>query len=531
ASCRSKISVLASWTAQLWQCRAHMPRRPEGSISLDCRAQAAERLTETVVFDVGQAFGDPRRHGLLDLARRRQLSAPERRLTDGNAADSLPAEKTVHTFQNDGREMLYLKRRRTFYPQNQSSGFRSLEVGCTRPVDFKRLAVGCDLRAHDVAPMRKYLGRGKTLCLKHIAEGCPQQVGKRPGKTARGLAHEDGPCAIVSAMTVAARTPSRKKADPPAPADLLAWYDRHARVLPWRTRPGHRADPYRVWLPEIMLQQTTVKAAAPYFARFLWQWPTIAALAKADLEDVLRAWAGLGYYARARNLHACAKAVVARYKGAFPVDGNVERVVTRLFAVEDVLPAAKPAIRQLATSLLPARRFGDFAQALMDLGATICSPKRPACALCPWSGACIANARGEPDSYPRKAPKREGKLRRGAAFVALREDEMVLLRRRPEKGLLGGMSEVPGSEWTHQFDVDDAVRLAPDLARAKWRRVPGVVRHVFTHFPLELAVFLARVPRATKAPKNSRWVKLTEVSGEALPNVMRKVLAHALDAR
>src|SRR5581483_10121809 len=339
----------------------------------------------------------------------------------------------VHTFQNDGREMLYLKRRRTFYPQNQSSGFRSLEVGCTRPVDFKRLAVGCDLRAHDVAPMRKYLGRGKTLCLKHIAEGCPQQVGKRPGKTARGLAHEDGPCVIVSAMTVAARTPSRKKADPPAPADLLAWYDRHARVLPWRTRPGHRADPYRVWLSEIMLQQTTVKAAAPYFARFLWQWPTIAALAKADLEDVLRAWAGLGYYARARNLHACAKAVVARYKGAFPddiaalrglpgigdytaaaiaaiafdrpavpVDGNVERVVTRLFAVEDVLPAAKPAIRQLATSLLPARRFGDFAQALMDLGATICSPKRPACALCPWSGACIANARGEPDSYPRK---------------------------------------------------------------------------------------------------------------------------------
>ena len=333
-------------------------------------------------------------------------------------------------------------------------------------------------------------------------------------------------------------------------------------MLPWRARPGHRADPYRVWLSEIMLQQTTVKAAAPYFARFLWQWPTIAALAKADLEDVLRAWAGLGYYARARNLHACAKAVVARYKGAFPddiaalrglpgigdytaaaiaaiafdrpavpVDGNVERVVTRLFAVEDVLPAAKPAIRQLATSLLPARRFGDFAQALMDLGATICSPKRPACALCPWSGACIANARGEPDSYPRKAPKREGKLRRGAAFVALREDEMVLLRRRPEKGLLGGMSEVPGSEWTHQFDVDDAVRLAPDLARAKWRRVPGVVRHVFTHFPLELAVFLARVPRATKAPKNSRWVKLTEVSGEALPNVMRKVLAHALDAR
>jgi A/G-specific adenine glycosylase len=248
----------------------------------------------------------------------------------------------------------------------------------------------------------------------------------------------------------------------PEAAPLLAWYDRHARVLPWRERPGHRADPYRVWLSEIMLQQTTVKAVAPYYARFLAQWPTVDALARADLEDVLRGWAGLGYYARARNLHACAKAVSEQHKGVFPddidalralpgigdytaaaiaaiafdrpavpVDGNVERVVARLFAVEDELPAAKPVVKRLAASLLPAGRSGDFAQAMMDLGATICSPKRPACALCPWNVACIAKGRGDQEAFPRKAPKREGRLRRGAAFVALRSDATVLLRRRP----------------------------------------------------------------------------------------------------
>jgi A/G-specific adenine glycosylase len=378
----------------------------------------------------------------------------------------------------------------------------------------------------------------------------------------RGLAHRDGPYAIVGIMTVAVRSSSRKKVLLPEAIDLLTWYDRHARLLPWRAKPRHRPDAYRVWLSEIMLQQTTVKAVAPYYARFLSQWPTIEALAAADLEDVLRAWAGLGYYARARNLHGCAKTVVERHNASFPedietlrtlpgvgdytaaaiaaiafdhpvvpVDGNIERVIARLFAVEEDLPGAKPAIKRFATSLLPANRPGDFAQAMMDLGATICSPKRPACALCPWNGACRANARGDQETFPRKVPKREGKLRRGAAFVALRDDASVLLRRRPEKGLLGGMSEVPGSEWTHDFDIDRAAGSAPRIARARWRRVPGVVRHVFTHFPLELAVFVARVPRATKAPQNARWVRLADASGEALPNVMRKVLAHALDAR
>ena len=361
-------------------------------------------------------------------------------------------------------------------------------------------------------------------------------------------------------MTVAVRLPRRKKAAAaPDPADLLAWYDRHCRVLPWRARKGERADPYAVWLSEIMLQQTGVKTVAPYYAGFLARWPTVAALAETKLDDVLRAWAGLGYYARARNLHACARAVVERHGGVFPnsiealralpgigdytaaavsaiafdaavvpVDGNVERVMSRLFAVEAALPAAKAEIKRLATSLLPSRRAGDFAQALMDLGATICSPKRPACALCPWNESCVARALGRQEEFPRKAPKREGKLRRGAAFVALRADGRVLLRQRPEKGLLGSMTEVPGSAWAHDFDVTEALKAAPRLPKAKWRKLPGVVRHVFTHFPLELTVFAAHLPRATPAPRGARWVKIADLPGEALPTVMRKVLAHAL---
>jgi A/G-specific adenine glycosylase len=257
-------------------------------------------------------------------------------------------------------------------------------------------------------------------------------------------------------MTVAATMARRKRTvqrAQPRPADLLAWYDRHRRVLPWRALPGETPDPYRVWLSEIMLQQTTVRAVAPYFARFTARWPDVRALAAAPLEDVLRLWAGLGYYARARNLHACARAVAERHGGRFPqseaelaalpgigpytaaaiaaiafdaraapVDGNIERVVARLFAVEDELPAAKPTIRRLAETLVPAARAGDFAQALMDLGATVCTPRKPACALCPWIDECAARRRGDPESFPVKAPKREGRLRCGAAFVVVRAD-------------------------------------------------------------------------------------------------------------
>jgi A/G-specific adenine glycosylase len=372
-------------------------------------------------------------------------------------------------------------------------------------------------------------------------------------------------------MTVAAPAARRKKAQgmrgelravstAPNPEVLLGWYDRHRRILPWRARNGERSEPYRVWLSEIMLQQTTVKAVAPYYARFLLRWPTVDALAAAEQEDVLREWAGLGYYARARNLHACAREVAEKHGGVFPtdeaglltlpgvgpytaaaiaaiaydapalpIDGNIERVVSRLFALEQELPGAKPRLRELADSIKPTHRFGDFAQALMDLGATICTPKKPACSLCPWNDVCVARKRGDQETFPRKARKREGPLRQGAAFVVVREDGRILLQRRPTKGLLGGMSEVPGSEWRANFDLDVARKSAPRLAAPlRWRRRPGAVNHVFTHFPLVLTVFVAKAPRGTAAPKGSRWASIDKLSQEALPNVMRKVIAHAL---
>jgi A/G-specific adenine glycosylase len=374
-------------------------------------------------------------------------------------------------------------------------------------------------------------------------------------------------------MTLAVRREGRKKDAPKIPANLaesaavephalLAWYDKHRRQLPWRAKPGERADPYRVWLSEIMLQQTTVKTVGPYYVRFVERWPTVTALAQAPLEDVLKAWAGLGYYARARNLHACAQEVV-RSGAQFPsdeaalralpgvgaytaaavraiaydqpavaIDGNVERVVARLFAVTQEMPAAKPRIAAHAASLMPASRFGDFTQALMDLGATICTPKRPACAVCPWREPCAARRSGDAETFPRKAPRREGNLRAGAAFVALRADGYVLLRRRPAKGLLGGMSEVPVSDWAPGFDQKDAPAAAPSFkTKPRWQRRAGLVRHVFTHFPLELTVYLASLPAGTAAPRDTRWVGLGHLAGEALPSVMRKVIAHALDHR
>jgi A/G-specific adenine glycosylase len=339
-------------------------------------------------------------------------------------------------------------------------------------------------------------------------------------------------------------------------AALLDWYDRHRRVLPWRAPAGQRTPPYAVWLSEIMLQQTTIAAVIPYFLRFLDRWPTVADLAAAPLDDVLTEWAGLGYYARARNLHACAKAVVERHAGNFPadrealralpgigdytsgaiaaiafdlpaaaVDGNAERALSRVFAIETPMPAAKPALRAIGESLVPPDRPGDFAQALMDLGATICTPRKPACALCPWRTECRALEQGIAETLPRKAEKAVRPHRAGVAFWLVDGAGAVLLRRRAEKGLLGGMMEVPSTEWGPVLSEAAAKAAAP--VSTDWRVLPGQVRHVFTHFGLTLTVWAGRVP-GKGDPTLGLWVKPDRFGDYALPSLMMKVARHAL---
>ena len=335
---------------------------------------------------------------------------------------------------------------------------------------------------------------------------------------------------------------------------LLAWYDRSRRDLPWRAADGVAPDPYAVWLSEIMLQQTTVAVVRGYYARFLALWPTVQDLAAASLDDVLRAWAGLGYYARARNLHACAKAVAHDHGGRFPateqallslpgigpytaaaiaaiafdaravvVDGNVERVVARVFALDRPLPGVKADMRAAAAAITPDCRAGDFAQAMMDLGATLCTPRRPACTLCPFVGRCLAQASADPERFPVRGPKKLKPQRFGTVFVWQRDDGAVLLRQRPPRGLLGGMAECPGSAW----EAAPATGTAAAPVDADWRQVREAVEHVFTHFTLHLTVFLARAAPDACAPEGCRFVAAAALETEALPSLMRKVLAAA----
>ena len=341
---------------------------------------------------------------------------------------------------------------------------------------------------------------------------------------------------------------------PALQAALLDWYDRNRRRLPWRALPGERADPYRVWLSEIMLQQTTVAAVGPYFERFTETWPTVRALAAAPLDSVLTAWAGLGYYARARNLHACAQRVVDRHDGVFPededalrdlpgvgeytaaaiaaiafdrpampVDGNIERVVARLRAIETPLPEGKKDIKAAARALTP---DGDFAQAMMDLGSGVCAPKTARCMLCPWRDACAGRRLGEPERLPMKVPKPERPTRFGVAFWAVRGDGSVLLRRRPAKGLLGGMMETPSTPWRDDPWEEGEAKSAAPLA-LKWRQLPGLVRHTFTHFHLELTVMAGKAPPFAPVT-DGIWVSPDAFGDHALPSVMKKVARHAM---
>lgn len=343
----------------------------------------------------------------------------------------------------------------------------------------------------------------------------------------------------------------------PAARDLLRWYDKNRRIMPWRALSGETPDPYRVWLSEIMLQQTTVGAVAPYFQKFVKRWPTVGDLAASQLDDVMREWAGLGYYRRARSLHACAGRIVADHGGLFPedekqlldlpgfgpytaaavrsiafnrranvVDGNVERVMARVFAIKTPLPKAKKELVAAAEKLLPKGRYGDYAQALMDLGATICTPRNPKCDLCPWRKSCKAQALGIAETLPRRVKAKLKPVRRAIAFVLLNDCGEILLRQRPAKGLLGGMMEVPGSAWQAGAmpDLAKVRREAP--AAVRWKLLPGIVRHVFTHFELEVAVAAGKFQAGQKSPKGV-WVAVGKLDGEALPSVMKKIVRHA----
>ncbi|WP_417514203.1 A/G-specific adenine glycosylase [Minwuia sp.] len=340
-------------------------------------------------------------------------------------------------------------------------------------------------------------------------------------------------------------------------ADLLAHYDRHRRAMPWRALPGETPDPYRVWLSEIMLQQTTVATVGPYFRSFVDRWPTVADLAAAAQDEVMHAWQGLGYYSRARNLLKCAKAVVADHGGQFPdteadllalpgigpytaaaiaaiafdrpampVDGNIERVTARLFAVTGEMPGSKPELKRLASTLTPQDRPGDFAQALMDLGATICTPKSPACSRCPLRQHCNAAEQGIAAQLPRRAPKKAKPTRHAIFFWLVREDGAVLFQRRPDEGLLGGMVMPPSTPWRDAKVWRDGEALSHVPLHTEWRALNGVVRHTFTHFHFDMTVWVGQVTGDEPA---GIWTHPEDFGTLALPTVAKKVCKHALD--
>ncbi|UZW54478.1 A/G-specific adenine glycosylase [Sphingobium sp. JS3065] len=336
-------------------------------------------------------------------------------------------------------------------------------------------------------------------------------------------------------------------------SDLLAHYDVHARKLPWRAPPGaNAADPYPVWLSEVMLQQTTVAAVGPYFAKFTQRWPDVAALAAAADADVMAAWAGLGYYARARNLLACARAVAGDHGGVFPdtedglralpgvgaytaaavaaiafgrravvVDANVERVVARLYAIATPLPAARAEIRAATDAITPDLRAGDFAQAMMDLGATICTARNPACGICPLRQDCAAFRTADPAAFPVKAAKKARPHRLGHGWWIERPDGHVWLVRRPDKGMLGGMRALPSSEW------NDAPDATPPLS-APWRRLAEPVAHVFTHFSLALTVHHAHVGPDVTPPGEGEWWPVAEIGKAGLPTLFARAAEMAM---
>ena len=338
---------------------------------------------------------------------------------------------------------------------------------------------------------------------------------------------------------------------------LLGWYDSYGRDLPWRSKGGKRTDPYRVWLSEIMLQQTTIATVVPYYHRFLSRWPNLAALAAAELDEVLHAWQGLGYYSRARNLHKCARVLCADYGGVFPdtdtelrklpgigpytsdaiaaiafdrprlpVDGNVERVLARIFAVEEPLPAVKPKLCKIANDLATSIRPGDYAQAIMDLGATVCTVRDPNCRQCPWQDACRGLSRGLAAHLPHRVPKPPRPVRYAVAYIITSAAGDLYLERRPDGGLLGGLMQVPLSPWLDRAPTRDNAAGGAPIAAA-WRLVPGIVEHGFTHFAVRITLLSKRAKRRDLRSRAGLWCAPDRLGEHALSTMAKKIIRHA----
>ncbi len=440
---------------------------------------------------------------------------------------------------------------------------RAVPAFAAREGEFVGLADFCLFGADNGWPIGQEVRFRKATLAKGFAGQRRDVAGDRLRRTAAPLVHFTVASVIPgqnsSPSLIANYSSVMSPRDATRASEILDWYDRHRRSMPWRALPGERTAPYAVWLSEIMLQQTTVATVGPYFTEFLSRWPTVGDLAAADLDDVLHCWQGLGYYARARNLHKCAGVVSSQYNGHFPeeeaallslpgigpytaaairaiafdkravvVDGNVERVMARLFRETDPLPDVKSSLRERADSLTPDERPGDYAQAVMDLGATVCIPRRPKCMICPWVDHCLG--RDIAESLPARRPKPEKPTRRGVVYWIERPDGAVLIGRRPESGLLGGMMEFPSTAWREDMeieDISDVSRHAP-LAATQWSADSGLVRHGFTHFHLELRVLKGRVGAGTPAPDDMLWCSIDSFADQAFPTVMKKVAEKVL---
>jgi A/G-specific adenine glycosylase len=522
---------------------------------------------------VAQAVIDDWRGGLARQRLRRvggdwrgpafRLKRGQRALPESDLVDASPAKMRVRPSDDHRGAVLRLEGEGAFNPQHQGrTGDRRVRIafgGPWRPLQLDRPRVPGKRLANDGWPIGDQAcfaqaARGHSLCDQPGRE-FSQRLGAAPHALhhCRGSEREDAEREVdgMSANVSALASEAKRKA---IVARTLAWWDRCRRALAWRAEPGDIPDPYRVWLSEVLLQQTTVQAATPYYRAFIAKWPTVEDLALALIEDVMSTFAGLGYYSRVRNLHACAKEI-ARRGGTFPreeaelralpgigaytaaavaaiafgrqttpVDGNIARILARLLALEEPIARARTELAAAAGALAPSHRAGDFAQALMDIGATLCRPRNPVCGLCPLAPDCAAFQAGVPEAYPRRTEAKARPRRQGAVFFAQRSDGAFLARRRPPHGLLASTLELPGTLWTAE-GPDEAVQGAAPVA-ARWRRLPGEVQQVFTHFALTLTVYAAQYEGG--APEGCSWVGSDAIGAVGFSAMMRKAVQHAL---